>query len=1306
MLANIDKDFNLLWEQCCQYETSITQLQQKIEGNMVHFREAAQSLSAISESFGGGLGSSSGGGVSADACDYMNATTLIATEAIKDFEEALQQHVLSTMEYIARENRRIEEKMKARWDLLKQHDAAFRAIVRARATTTTPSSSGDNSTITPPQQDPQAATIATLRADFFALQDQIKQELGSLLRERVYLYQKMLAKLSQIQLRLFAKMYNALGKSLGYEAGVPPPPAVSEEGVGNSKEEGLGKGGEKKQEEQQEKEWEDQYKSAGNVVAAVMVMGADGVLQATAPLVVEAAGECAAEATVVENSARAAAVALCEQQVIEEEVAAVAAAAAAAAVVVTANSSSSSAASGRARRLPSLFLSAATSPTSGLATVVAAATAAAAAAAPTTTDYVSSLSSPDALLSPVPLASCATGAGALAMEEGGGGGGGGRGGGAGAATSKFNLDIFRKLLPGPRTRGGGGGGGKGGSVGGGGGGGGGSSGGAKKEGAESVPDDSKEGWLRLEQDFQASLLKAALKASSAGMGRMQQQEQYEREQQHLQQQQQQEQASASTMAGGVVFDWMARTDTVATSPESRNGYLASLAHFKAFNLPFTLVGKALESPPLKGGSTSSSSGSGGVPPGVGATQQFVEWSLKRDAERYRLTAQREEMAALQSFLLPLSSSTSSVLSAGGASLPLSVTPAPVSSSATSSSSLSPSSSTSSSSSAHWLGASLRFLDVVGLAQASVVNKEWEHLLMRDSRGQEAWKQAVRRGGVPERVRARLWQYLIYSTSIPWRPIPNASSSSSSSSSSSTSGSSQSKNVNSRSRVLSNLAIQASSMSAAAATTTTSSSSATMGAGTSEGEPASPSASAPTPGLYQSLVARAQEQIKHYEKTGRMLMGSSVFGVSLPPENIDLDAEWEEEQQRSQLQLHGAAEGSSIAPDSGTSATAAAVPASRLPHQQHHHQPPPRADDFGQRRSCWISEIEVDVKRTYVVDRGFDLRKGLSEGGSSSSTSGSSSTTPNSPSNHHQESGQDDIITLREEAAAAAAAAAAASSTRGGVGLVHQESMTADELRCREVQRGRLSRVLQAFAIYNPRLRYCQGMNMCVAILLKVTGNDEEAAFWLLVGLCERCLMEEMWMEGMPRLKACFAVLDRLLHLRTPALHAHFENAGVHVAMFSSKWFVTLFSNLDTLPLQTVLRVWDVFLLEGWSVIFGVAVSLIEMLESQLKDLELEDVLRVMQDPRRALRELFLTAQVECCEEQACADEEGDGGGAGVGREAAGTGVEKGEGVAAVPSKAAGASGAATSMSAVLMRRGSAIAQGAQAFAEVQEEYNL
>lgn len=43
----------------------------------------------------------------------------------------------------------------------------------------------------------------------------------------------------------------------------------------------------------------------------------------------------------------------------------------------------------------------------------------------------------------------------------------------------------------------------------------------------------------------------------------------------------------------------------------------------------------------------------------------------------------------------------------------------------------------------------------------------------------------------------------------------------------------------------------------------------------------------------------------------------------------------------------------------------------------------------------------------------------------------------------------------------------------------------EERQSREIQRQRLSRVLWAFAVYHPRVRYCQGMNMVAALLLKV-----------------------------------------------------------------------------------------------------------------------------------------------------------------------------------------------------------------------------
>ncbi len=1101
MLASIDKEFPVLHKQCLEYERSIANLQGKIEANMQHFREAAQSLCAIGEglALGGGL---DGRRMSGEACDFLNATNLVATEAINDFEEALRQHVLSSMEYIQTENRRIEARMQARGELLRQHDAAFRDMVRTNATAattattaTTASSDASNNSSSKEAQDAQ---VAKLRREFFAMQDQLKTELRALLRERVQLYRTMLAKLSAIQLRLFAKMYNALGKSVGFQVEVPPAVAASEE-LGNSK--GEGDAGEEKEQG-----------TRAPTKPAVVATPLDQAL-------VEAVVQKVTQGMVEEIVARTEAVALVERQVTEEEQAKLA-------------RTGSNPALNNLRRLPSFFTSR-RGPPSILSPPP---------SSPHQPQPEEQAQAPEPVASPVLVASSATGAGVVLSEDSLGGGGGG----PTVSSSKFNMDMFKKLIPRPGGGGGGGGGGGDGSntntnssndtgkkpTG-------------RPDGPASPPPpaladitDSKEGWLRLEQDFQASLMKAALKASSSSQGREQQPQ----------------------------VDWMGRGGDAALSPgsEARRGYLASLGQFKAFHMPFTLIGKALDSPTKPSAEASSTNS-------AGPTQQWVDWSLKKDADKYTMSSKLEDMATLRTFLPLPSPCTTDATPATAPAAPVGdETKQPQC----------------------WLGASLRYLDVVDLAQASSVCQAWQRVLMVEERGRKAWKQAVRQGGVPDTVRARFWHYLLYATDIPWRPSSKNATSSSSSSPS-------------RSRGVSNAAALSPHK---------------RGEGTTT--------------VYQGLVARAQEQIRHYQKTGRMVVGtgSSVFGVALPPESVDLDADWENEAHRE-------------APGQPHPHAAAAATAT---------------DDFGQRRSNWISEIEADVQRTYVIrHRGFDeldLRKNLSD--ACFPTAGGT-----------EEEKEDRPVPPQDDA--------------------DDDATTAEEVRIREVQRARLSRVLQAFAIYAPHLRYCQGMNMCAAVLLKVTHNEEEAAFWLLVGMAERCQMDEMWVEGMARLKACFTVLTRLLQLRLPALHAHFDDVGVHVAMFSSKWFVTLFSNLDTLPLETVLRVWDVFFLEGWAVIFGVAVSLIEMLEGQLRGLELEDVLRVMQDPRRALRELFVADEEEEEEEEEEKEEGGD--------------------ACCCADAADGITGNGTphaSISTVLLRRGSALAQGEQVLQGVERDYHL
>ncbi|KAI6197504.1 hypothetical protein M3Y94_01231900 [Aphelenchoides besseyi] len=135
-------------------------------------------------------------------------------------------------------------------------------------------------------------------------------------------------------------------------------------------------------------------------------------------------------------------------------------------------------------------------------------------------------------------------------------------------------------------------------------------------------------------------------------------------------------------------------------------------------------------------------------------------------------------------------------------------------------------------------------------------------------------------------------------------------------------------------------------------------------------------------------------------------------------------------------------------------------------------------------------------------------------------------------------------------------------------------------------------VLVAYSMYNTEVGYCQGMNNLAAILLMYLG-DEEAAFWGLHSLLtnRKYSMHGFFVPGFPKLVRFNAHLDRVLKKYLPKLHKNIEHEDIPDA-YHAKWWFGIY--IDRLPFSLAMRVWDVFLHVGDSILIAMAFNIMKM----------------------------------------------------------------------------------------------------------------
>jgi len=155
----------------------------------------------------------------------------------------------------------------------------------------------------------------------------------------------------------------------------------------------------------------------------------------------------------------------------------------------------------------------------------------------------------------------------------------------------------------------------------------------------------------------------------------------------------------------------------------------------------------------------------------------------------------------------------------------------------------------------------------------------------------------------------------------------------------------------------------------------------------------------------------------------------------------------------------------------------------------------------------------------------------------------------------------------------------------------------------------LIRVLNAYAMLNPQVGYCQGMSFVAGLLLLVSERRELEVLLVLV-----CLMEDLglcgfYREQFPLLIRYEEAFEELVAEGLPDLARHFAKVNLQLTDFLHQWFLSLY--VHCLPFPSVLIIWDRVMCEGPHVLLLVALALLDSIRNVLLTKQMDEILDLL-----------------------------------------------------------------------------------------------
>eukprot|EP00808_Paulinella_micropora_P024577 g3897.t1 len=148
---------------------------------------------------------------------------------------------------------------------------------------------------------------------------------------------------------------------------------------------------------------------------------------------------------------------------------------------------------------------------------------------------------------------------------------------------------------------------------------------------------------------------------------------------------------------------------------------------------------------------------------------------------------------------------------------------------------------------------------------------------------------------------------------------------------------------------------------------------------------------------------------------------------------------------------------------------------------------------------------------------------------------------------------------------------------------------------RSAGKAALRRVLTAFAVHNPDIGYCQGLNFLAGALLLIMKNEADT-FWLLRHVVDP--RTAYYTNSLCGLHVDLRVLEDLVTFYEPDIAKVLVKKNIQLRNLCASWIMCIFME-SPLPFACCARFWDVFLFYGDELVFYMVLAILQTQRSKI-----------------------------------------------------------------------------------------------------------